>query len=128
MARHARVTLFVLLLVLAPSGADDGKRATHPSTEEYLKALDLQRRGRWKSARKAFRRLIKKYPMSPHIEDAMNRSEDNAYLGTTVLWRSGPAARRIDIAVMGDGFTIDSGDQKKQEKWAQLCLDDVFQH
>ncbi len=128
MARHARVTLFVLLLVLAPSGADDGKRAQDPSTEDYLKALHLQRRGRWKSARKAFRRLIKKYPMSPHIEDAMNRSGDNAYLGTTVLWRSGPAARRIDIAVMGDGFTIDSGDQKKQEKWAQLCLDDVFRH
>ncbi len=128
MARHARVTLIALLLVLAPSGADDGKRAKDPSTEGYLKALHLQRRGRWKSARKAFRRLIKKYPMSPHIEDALNRSGDNAYLGTTVLWRSGPAARRIDIAVMGDGFTIDSGDQKKQKKWAQLCLDDVFQH
>jgi hypothetical protein len=94
-----------------------------PPPPEYEKALQLQRRKRWISAKKAFRRFIKNNPDSPWVSEAELRSGDNAYLGTTVLWRGGPYERRIDVAVMGDGFTVAASDQNLEERWAKLCVD-----
>ncbi len=99
------------------------ERSTDDSTEAYLKALDLQRKRKWRSAQKAFQKMLKKHPESVHKEDALNRSEPNHFAGVTVIHESGPSSRRIDVAVMGDGFTHEKSSQKKQEDWAELCLD-----
>lgn len=93
-------------------------------TEAYEKALKRQEKKAWVAARNAFRRFIKKYPNHPKVPDAQARSGDNAYLGTTKIFASGPSERRIDVAVMGDGFTLN--DQGKQEKWAKLCIKVLF--
>ncbi|MHC4957559.1 MAG: M64 family metallopeptidase [Planctomycetota bacterium] len=93
-----------------------------PSTAEYEKCLALLRRRRFRSAQRAFRKFLKKYPDSPHAADAADRSDDNCYFGTEVLWKSGPPRKRIDVAVMGDGFTNETSLQKKQEKWAEECI------
>ena len=84
----------------------------------FQEALKLQESGHWAKAQKAFRAFVKEHPDSPRRGSAEERSGDNAYLGCTKVWESGPPARRIDIAVMGDGFTLDDNDQKIQERWA----------
>lgn len=94
--------------------------------DAYEKALRLYEKKKWAAGQKAMRRFVEKNPGSPHAEEARLRSDDNCYLGTTVLWEGGPADRRIDVAVMGDGFTHESASQKKQEKWAKLCVDVLF--
>ena len=112
------------------NGGDDGDEAPEKpdakpdaSSAEYQRALDLQRRGKWKAAQKAFRDLLDKFPNSPHKASAEARSDDNAFLGCDIIHKSGPPERRIDVTVMGDGFTIDDDDQKLQQDWAKLCLD-----
>ena len=131
MIRRAIPLLTVLAILLVAGSpfapAQDGFEAPPPDDPEakklYLKAVEMQRRGKWQAAKRAFEKLIEEHPTCSFAADAENRSGDNAYLGTTKLWESGPSARRIDVSVMGDGFTIDPGDQQKQEKWAKLCLE-----
>ncbi len=106
-----------------PDGSDEEPVAsTDESTPDYLKALALQRKRRFRSAQKAFQKLIKKYPQSVHLEDARLRSDENHFAGVTRIHESGPPSRRIDVAVMGDGFTYVGASQKKQEEWAYECL------
>jgi hypothetical protein len=106
------------------------EKATDESTEEYLKALEFQRKGRFQGAQKALQKVLKKYPDSVHKEDILLRSgwedTENHYAGVEVLHESGPPGRRVDVSVMGDGFTVASKDQKLQRKWAKLCLDVLF--
>ena len=106
----------ILLVLTAWCAAQD-------ETAEYAKALRLQSKKKWVSAQKAFRRFLRDHPESPLAKGAANRSNDNCYLGTEMLWKGGPPANRVDLAVMGDGFTVDSASQRKQEKWAKLCID-----
>jgi hypothetical protein len=114
-----------------PVDSDDAAVDPEPiadpaGTEAYEKALKRQRKGTWGPARNAFRKFIKKYPNHPRVPDAQARSGDNAYLGTELIFQGGPFERRIDVAVMGDGFTIAAGDQNNQEKWAKLCIKVLF--
>ena len=106
---------------LEESGNDDEPR-TDDSTPAYEAARGLQARGRWRSAQKAFAKLLEEFPDSVHGEEARLRSEPNHFAGVTSLWQGGPSERRIDVAVMGDGFTYAAKDQKEQAKWARLCL------
>jgi hypothetical protein len=96
---------------------------TDDSTDLYKKALEVQKKGRFAAAQKALRDLLEKFPGTVHKKAALERSEDNAFAGCEMLHSSGPKERRIDVSVMGDGFTIDSPDQALQQKWAKLCLD-----
>ncbi|MCU0727177.1 MAG: M64 family metallo-endopeptidase, partial [Planctomycetes bacterium] len=120
------LALLLLLLVAPAASPQSGDDITDESTPEYRKALELFRKGQWISAQKAFRALLGKYPFSVHASEAEVRSDDNCYLGVTRIFSGGPSAKRIDVAVMGDGFTIDPPDQALQEKWAKLCVDVLF--
>lgn len=100
--------------------------STDDSTTEFRRAVALQQAGKWLQAQKALRAMLEKWPDSVHKDEADDRSDDNAFLGCEVVHRSGPPERRIDVSVMGDGFTIDIADQNLQEKWAKLCLDVLF--
>jgi len=125
MRRLALILLFAALGTAQDVDAEPAK----PSEEEraaYQKGLDYLRKKRWSLAQKTFRGFMRKYPNSRFLRAAANRSDDNCYLGTEVLWKSGPPATRIDVAVMGDGFIHDASGQKKQEKWAKLCVDILF--
>jgi hypothetical protein len=111
----------------AEDAAVDPEPIADPAgTEAYEKALKKKERKKWRGARTAFRRFIKKYPDHPLVFEAQVRSGENAYLGTTRIFTGGPSERRIDVTVMGDGFTIDGGDQGLQEKWAKLCIKVLF--
>ena len=123
MKRLAAILLLFTGVLAQDFEVDPERPAEDESTPAYRKALKSLEKGRFKSAQRAFRKFIKKYPDSTHVKDALDRSDDNCYLGTEVLWRGGPWQRRIDVAVMGDGFTVDISGQKKQQKWAKLCVD-----
>ena len=110
-----------LLALTAALCAQDAP-PVHPSTAQYEQALRYFEKQRWAAGQAAMRRFVRMHPDSPHKTDATHRSSDNCYLGTEVLWRGGPSARRIDVAVMGDGFTIDASAQRKQRKWAEEVL------
>lgn len=99
-----------------PEGVD-------PFQAEFDRALAFQRKGKWTSARRAFRKFVKNHPDHPLAPLARDRGGDNALLGVEVIWESGPPERRIDVSVMGDGFTIDMSDQFMEKKWADLCLE-----
>ncbi|MHC4817268.1 MAG: M64 family metallopeptidase [Planctomycetota bacterium] len=130
--------LLLLLLTVGTVGAQDQAppvdaedAAVDPEpiadpegTEAYEKAVKRQQKKAWVAARNSFRKFIKKYPNHPRVPDAQARSGDNAYLGTDLIFPGGPSERRIDVAVMGDGFTL--ADQGKQEKWAKLCIKVLF--
>ena len=105
-----------------PEGAADAP-STDASTARWRAALELQRKGKWAAAQKALRGVLEDFPTSVHKRSLEQRSDDNAWLGFECLHRGGPAERRIDVTVMGDGFTIDNEDQQLQEKWAKLCLE-----
>jgi hypothetical protein len=96
------------------------------STPDFQRACELQRQGKWKAAQKVFRDMIEKHPNSKHKAMAEARSDDNAFLGCEVIHQGGPPERRIDVTVMGDGFTIDDDDQHLQQEWAKLCLKVLF--
>lgn len=102
-------------------GVDKGE--TDESTPAYLKALELQRKGKWKEAQKAFNEVLKKYPNTVHAQDIEYRGGENCYLGCIKTWEGGPPARRIDVAMMGDGYTIDPADQKEEEANARKFID-----
>ncbi len=104
-----------------PVAGDDAQRDA--STEDYLKALDLQRKGRYAAAQDAFQKVLEKWPDSVHRADIEERSAPNHFAGVECMHGSGPSARRIDVAVMGDGFTVAAKDQKLEHEWAKLCLD-----
>ena len=104
------------------SGDPPPADAKDASTPDYLKAVELQRKGRWKEAQKAFQDLMKKYPDSVHAHDCEMRGGENCYMGVVKLSESGPPARRIDVSVMGDGFQIDPKMQETQEEWARECV------
>jgi hypothetical protein len=122
--RTRGIALFAALLLSYAALADEP--AADESTPLFEKALEAQRKGRWVTARKLFRKLLEDHPDSVHAQEALVRSDDNAYLGTVRLTESGPPERRIDVAVMGDGFTIDARDQALEHKWAKLCVDVIL--
>lgn len=44
------------------------------------------------------------------LETAARRSRPSGYLGSTLLVDHGPSAIRVDVALMGDGYTLDHQD------------------
>jgi len=104
--------------------AEPVPEGTDPVQAEFDRAVAKQRKGQWVSAKRAFRKFEKNHPDSPLVPQARERGGDNAFLGVEVLQLSGPPSNRVDVSVMGDGFTLD--EQKMEEKWAKYCLDVLY--
>ena len=94
--------------------------ASTPDFQQSARAPEAAASGR--PHRRLFREMLDKHPDSAHKATAEARSDDNAFLGCEIIHQSGPPERRIDVTVMGDGFTIDEPDQELQQDWAKLCL------
>jgi hypothetical protein len=63
--------------------------------------------GRYAEARRAYRELAEDWPLTASGRTAARRARPNAYLGSAELARSGPSENRVDVVVMGDGFTLE---------------------
>jgi hypothetical protein len=101
----------------SPEGVD-------PVQARFDKAVALQKKGKYVAAKRAFRKILKEHPDHPLAPLARDRGGDNAFLGVEVIQESGPPERRIDVSVMGDGFTLE--EQKMERDWAGYCLDVLY--
>lgn len=97
--------------------APDPDEVGGPDAELFLEGVALQAKGKYRSARKRFWRLIEEYPDSPYAPEAEDRSGPNAFLGFTLMHEPRPSERRIDVALMGDGYPLDR--QKRFDKDAK---------
>lgn len=95
------VGLAVTLTLLAQ---DDAKPA--PDQALLVKAEKQAADGKYKQAIATYKKLVKRFPETPAGYKAAERITPNAYLGWTDIVRHGPPANRVDLVVMGDGFTI----------------------
>ena len=122
MVRLLPLLLMLLCLVgaLAPVQADEQddtfagfRRAPDPKevggedAELFQEAVAQQQKGRYRRARKLFWDLIERFPDSPFAPEAEDRSGPNAFLGYTLMHEPRPSARRIDVALMGDGYRFE---------------------
>jgi len=82
----------------------------------YVKGLKLQAKGKYMSARKYFWKLVDEFPDSPYAAEADDRSGPNAFLGFEAMGAHGPSERRIDVVLMGDGYTL-----AKQRRYDKHC-------
>ncbi|MDA1193866.1 MAG: M64 family metallo-endopeptidase [Planctomycetota bacterium] len=87
-----------------------------PDADLYAEAVAKQGRGAYRSARRLFWKLLDQYPDSPYAAEAEDRSGPNAFLGIKPMGATGPQARRIDVALMGDGYLLD-----KQDRYDKHC-------
>ena len=113
----------ISLILSGLVAAQDAPSTADPADAAYRNALKLYEKRMWAAGRRAMRKFVKKFPESKHAKAAQARCGDNCYLGTEILWQSGPPERRIDIAVMGDGFTIGERSQRKHGKWAKEVIE-----
>ncbi len=86
--------------------APDPQERPGPDADLFLKGLEQQRRRKWTSARRTFWKLLDRHPDSPYAPEADDRSGPNAFLGITPMGPIGPQERRIDVALMADGYRI----------------------
>src|SRR5262245_25561286 len=89
-----------------------GAAAAGPET-----AADLFSRGRklcddgnYSAGRDLFAQLIKKFPDAAESAAARDLVAENAFLRTRPLEKNGASESRVDVFVMGEGYTIDSQD------------------
>jgi len=97
-----------------------------PDADLFREGVDLQRRGQYRAARRRFWKLLDEHPDSPFAAEAADRSGDrdggNAFLGMTPMGEHGPSVRRIDVALMGDGYLFEKQDTYDKHAQAELDL------
>ena len=96
--------------------APDVAQHPGPDADLFREGLELQRKRKWIPARRRFWTLLDKYPDSPFAAEADDRSGPNAFLGIRAMGATGPQERRIDVALMGDGYLI-----QKQDRCDEHC-------
>ena len=77
----------------------------------FREAVTLQAKGRYREARRRLWRLLEEFPDSPFASEAEDRSGPNAFLGFRLMNEPRPSERRIDVALMGDGYTLEKQDR-----------------
>ncbi len=82
------------------------------------KAQKLSSKGQYERAFREYQKLAEAYPGTSAGITASQRSRPNCLLGWSELVRHGPPENRVDIAVMGDGYTLE-----KQNSFDDLAED-----
>lgn len=91
--------------------APDPDEVGGPDADLFRRGVKLQSEGKYRAARRRFFRLIEEHPDSPFVPEAEDRSGPNAFLGITRMHEPRPSERRIDVALMGDGYRFDQQDR-----------------
>jgi len=107
-----------LLVALLLAGAGSCKAAGRPGEEgreaearELLeKAEEGAKRGQYRKAWNTFKLLSKEYADTPAGQRAASRAGESGFLCASDLLRHGPSRNRVDVVVMGEGFTLDQQD------------------
>lgn len=78
-----------------------------PAQELFDAALKLYDRGKYAEARRAFAKVVERFPDSLIASTAQRRTRPSGFLGWTDILRSGDSANRVDVVIMGEGYTLD---------------------
>jgi hypothetical protein len=78
-----------------------------PAREAFDEACRLYGKGKYPEARRAFARVVKRFPDSLVALAAERRTRPSGFLGWTDIVRSGDSANRVDVVIMGEGYTLD---------------------
>lgn len=93
--------LLCALPLATPGTPDEDKAGAALETAELR-----YEQGRYKEAQVAYSRLAKKYPGTKAGRIAASRCLPSGYLGSKLIVDNGPSSNRVDIALMGDGYTL----------------------
>lgn len=87
-------------------GVQDGA-GLDPAEALLAKAAKQVAAGHYDKARHTYRQVTRKYPGTRAWAIAERRSQPSAFLGSVDLVRHGPSANRVDVILMGDGYTLE---------------------
>jgi hypothetical protein len=73
----------------------------------FARAEELACAGRHVDARALYKRIARAYPETPAGKRARARTEPSAFLAACPLVDHGPAANRVDLVILGDGYEAD---------------------
>src|SRR5688572_17808142 len=101
-----------LALLLAIPFAIPLSRPAQDANEEEAKKLLLDaeeqaKRGRFALSSQRYRELAKKWPQTEAGRIASERARPSAFLGCADVLRHGPSENRVDVVLLGDGYTLD---------------------
>ena len=91
-------------LVLAAGTVRD---AESDAQEMLARAESLAHAERFDEARVLYRSLAEKYPGTAAGAVGVRRSAPSAFLGWKEIEKSGPPSNRVDVVLMGDGYTLE---------------------
>src|SRR5260221_1326399 len=94
------VLALALLSVQAPSGETEAGALLQ-------RAETLAREERFDEARLLYKKLAEKFAGTKEGDIGARRSQASAFLGSKDLVRHGPCSNRIDVVLMGDGYTLE---------------------
>ena len=83
----------------------------------FVKAEALACRGRHEDARELYEHIAEEHPGSPEGPRAAARAAPSALLGSCALVAHGPAANRVDVVILGDGYEL--GHQRAFDELAE---------
>ena len=101
------VALGLLWLAEATAAAPLQEAAPEPAQEYFDAALKLYSRGKYAEARRAFAKVVERYPDSLVATAAERRTRPSGFLGWTDIVRTGDSANRVDVVIMGEGYTLE---------------------
>ena len=77
-----------------------------PGDEELAQAEQAAAKAQYRRALDLYRKIVDRFPGTRAAKVAATRTQPNALLGWAPLVDNGPPENRIDVVVMGDGYTI----------------------
>ena len=94
-------------LVLAGTALHAQESDAAEAAELLRKAEEQVAKGHYDRAVSTYRKLAETYPETPAGSVGAERSRPTAYLGSQVIIDNGPSSNRVDVALMGDGYTLE---------------------
>lgn len=96
----AALTAALLIALPQDAPAEDPARALLARAEEQAAE------GQYEKARRTYRKVVEDFEGSEAAAIATRRSAPSAFLGWADIVRHGPSSNRLDVVLMGDGYTL----------------------
>jgi hypothetical protein len=93
------------VLVVAVSGRASQQEQDSPE-DLFARAEGLACAGKFVDARALYKRIAHDYPNTLLGKRASARTQPSAFLGSCPLVDHGPAANRVDVVILGDGYEL----------------------
>ncbi len=77
-----------------------------PARELLAKAEEQAAKGQYDKARRTYERIVDKHAGTEAAVIAARRSTPSAFVGWADIVRHGPSSNRLDVVLMGDGYTL----------------------